>query len=74
VELKEQQVMVWDAETLAVFKMMFFRHKDLADVEQIVRTQGEHFDRLWVRNQLAEMYGMRDPRLSSWDELIENIL
>jgi hypothetical protein len=26
---------VWDAETLCVFKMTFFRRKDLADVEAV---------------------------------------
>ena len=59
--LANQPVMVWDAESLAVFKMMFFRRKDLADVEQILRTQGAQFDRQWVREHLAEMYGARDP-------------
>ena len=37
VDLDGQPIMVWDAESLAVFKMMFFRRKDLADVEQILR-------------------------------------
>lgn len=37
VVLDGQEVFVWDAETLTVFKMMFFRRKDLADVEQIIR-------------------------------------
>ena len=73
VELADQPVMVWDAESLAVFKMMFFRRKDLADVEQILRAQGARFDRLWVREQLAGMYGPRDPRLSQWDELTEEV-
>jgi hypothetical protein len=73
VELDGQSVVIWDAETLAVFKMMFFRRKDLADVEQIVRTQGPQFDRSWVRDQLAAMYGKRDPRLSSWDDLVQGI-
>jgi hypothetical protein len=45
VQLDEQKVWIWDAETLAVFKMMFFRRKDLADVEQILRTQGQQLDR-----------------------------
>jgi len=73
VELGGQSVMVWDAESLAVFKMMFFRRKDLADVEQILRAQGTQFDRLWVREQLAGMYGPRDPRLSGWDDLVRGI-
>ncbi len=71
--LAEQSVLIWDAETLAVFKMMFFRRKDLADVEQILRTQGAGFDRAWVREQLVEMYGVRDPRLSEWDALAQEI-
>ena len=65
--------MAWDAKTLAVFKMMFFRRKDLADVEQILRTQGAQFDRPWVREQLAGMYGAGDPRLSAWDELAGDV-
>ena len=71
--LANQPVMVWDAESLAVFKMMFFRRKDLADVEQILRTQGAQFDRHWVREQLAAMYGGRDPRLSQWDNLVREV-
>ena len=72
-ELTDQPIMVWDAESLVVFKMMFFRRKDLADVEQVLRTQGPQFDRLWVREQLADMYGSRDPRLSAWDDLMHEI-
>jgi hypothetical protein len=69
VDLDGQTVLIWDAETLAVFKMMFFRRKDLADAEQVLRSQGAAFDRTWVRKQLAAMYGERDPRLAAWDEL-----
>ena len=71
--LGEQPAVIWDAETLAVFKMMFFRRKDLADVEQILRAQGAGFDRAWVRDRLAEMYGVRDPRLAEWDALAQEI-
>lgn len=53
--------------------MIFFRRKDLADVEQILRAQGPRFDRGWVREQLAESYGARDPRLSEWDSLVREI-
>jgi hypothetical protein len=72
-ELGDQPIMVWDAESLAVFKMMFFRRKDMADVEQMLRTQGGQFDRAWVRDQLAEMYGAGDPRLSTWDEIVRDV-
>ena len=61
--------MIWDAETLCVFKMMFFRRKDLADVEQLLRMGGDTLDRDWVRTQLLDIYGGRDPRISQWDDL-----
>lgn len=67
-----QSVKIWDAETLCVFKMMFFRRKDLADVEQVLRSRGSDFDRAWVRTQLVEMYGNRDPRISQWEELLHD--
>jgi hypothetical protein len=73
VDLGNRQVTVWDAESLAVFKMMFFRRKDLADVEQVLRTQGAQFDRLWVREQLAAMYGPHDPRLAEWDAMARQV-
>ena len=73
VELGDQKVMIWDAESLAVFKMMFFRRKDIADVEQILRVQGESLDRGWIRQQLDEIYGSRDPRVAQWEELTEEV-
>ena len=69
VDLEGQPVMIWDAETLAVFKMMFFRERDLVDLKQILRTQAEGFDRDWVRNQLSATFGSRDPRVVRWDEM-----
>jgi hypothetical protein len=68
--IEGQEVWIWDAETLAVFKMMFFRLKDLADIEQILRARGSQLDRAWVRQQLESMYGRRDPRVARWDELV----
>ena len=68
-EASPPSILTWDAETLAVFKMMFFRRKDLADVEQIMRAQGKQLDRGWIRARLEESYGARDPRLAQWDEL-----
>ncbi len=69
VRLGNREVPVWSAEVLAVFKMMFFRLKDVADVDRILRVQGERFDRTWVRERLVEIYGERDPRVARWDEL-----
>ena len=50
---------------------MFFRRKDLADVESILRTQGGNLDLMWVKSQLIKMYGNRDPRVSQWNELVD---
>jgi hypothetical protein len=72
--LGTQQVQIWDAESLSVFKMMFFRRKDIADVEQILRTRANEFDRNWVRDRLVEMYGNRDPRIAQWDELVSETI
>ncbi|MEX2175770.1 MAG: hypothetical protein WD872_15510 [Pirellulaceae bacterium] len=67
--LKEDRVSVLDAETLVVFKMMFFREQDLLDIKQILRIQGVALDRSWVREQVANMFGSRDLRIIRWDEL-----
>ena len=55
--LGDQPIMIWDAETLSVFKLMFFRRKDIADLEQIIRVQGTALDHDWIRTQIVVMYG-----------------
>ncbi|MDZ4657639.1 MAG: hypothetical protein SH868_08675 [Bythopirellula sp.] len=69
VPLGNRQAYIWDAETLCVFKMMFFRRKDLVDIESILRSQGATLDRAWIENALLELYGHRDPRINQWREL-----
>src|SRR5688500_9404953 len=69
VTLGDQSIRIWDAETLCVVRMMFFRRKDLADVSRsFVRGARTLMD--WTRTQLISIYGTRYPRLKSWDELI----
>jgi hypothetical protein len=68
-----EQFYTWNAETLAVFKMMFFRGKDLIDLERILEIQGTGFDRPWVRGQLVDIFGARDPRIAAWDDLAGRI-
>jgi hypothetical protein len=53
--------------------MMFFRRKDIADVEQILRTQGKELDRGWIHERLLELYSARDPRISQWQELVNEV-
>lgn len=71
--LGDQQVTVLDAESLAVFKIMFFRRQDIVDIGEILRIQGPAFDRIWVRDELAKIVGARDPRVIQWDELVSEI-
>lgn len=73
VDLGDSRAMVWDPETLAVFKLMFFRRKDIADLEEILRQQSPGFDCNWVREQVVEMYGVRDPRVTQWDQLVSEV-
>ncbi len=67
--LTGQKIQIWDAETLCVFKMMFFRRKDVADIEQLLRVQ-KNLDRNWVLQQLTAIYGVNDPRIVQWQELV----
>ena len=69
--LGKQSILIWDAETLCVFKLMFFRRKDIADLEQILRTQGMQLDRQWVLDEITKLYGQNDPRVSQWQELVQ---
>lgn len=73
VPIEHQSLVVWTAEVVAVLKIMFFRRKDLADVEQMLRIQGSRMDRSWVREQLVEIFGARDPRIPAWDELVAEV-
>jgi hypothetical protein len=61
---------VLSAETLAVFKVLFFRPKDLADVGRLLEIQGGRFDHAFVRHWLVEMLGRDDERVLAWDRLV----
>ena len=57
------------AEDLVVLKLMFFRRKDLADAEAVLRDQGTALDRRKVRDRLVKLVGEEDERVRVWDEL-----
>lgn len=61
---------VLSPEALCVFKLLFFRDKDLVDLRRLVAIQGAKLDRGWVRAQLAAMFPEGDARLDAWEELI----
>ena len=69
VDLEGVPVAIWDAETMCIFKLMFFRDKDLVDVGQIIRTQGDLLDADWITAQAESLFGRRDPRVARWCEL-----
>lgn len=61
---------VLSPETLAVFKMLFYRPKDLADVGRLLEIQRGRFDPAFVRAALVEMLGAGDERIATWDRLV----
>ncbi|HEX5656016.1 MAG TPA: hypothetical protein VFX59_02430 [Polyangiales bacterium] len=57
------------AESVAVFKMLFFRPKDIADLERLLAVRGGALDAGYVREQLVETVGDDDVRIARWDQL-----
>ena len=57
------------AEALSFFKMMFFRGKDLVDLERLIASMGKRLDAAYVRRWLVETMGEDDARVKKWDEL-----
>jgi hypothetical protein len=53
--------------------MMFFRRKDLADVEALVREQGTALDHDFVRQTLIELVGTDDERVSAFDTIVRDV-
>lgn len=62
---------VLSPETLAVFKLLFYRPKDLVDLQRLVEIRGSDFDTAFVRAIVAEMMGAADSRIQAWDHLVE---
>lgn len=61
------------AEDISVFKMMFFRPRDIPDVQQMLATQGAALDRSYVRTWLVDMVGEQDERVTRWDLLCREV-
>lgn len=61
------------AEDLAIFKMLFFRTKDLLDVERLLAFGADRFDRGYVRTWLLDLIGTDDERVARWDRLVEDV-
>jgi hypothetical protein len=69
VRLADRDTWVLSPESLAVFKMLFFRPKDLVDLARLIEVQVPPLDGEFVRGWLVDMVGVSDPRVTKWDEL-----
>jgi hypothetical protein len=65
-----QAAIFLSAEALAVFKLLFFRPKDIVDLQRLIAVQGPRLDRAYIRAELIKMMGDDDPRVLKWDELV----
>ena len=54
-----------------MFKLLFFRGKDLVDLERLVAVRGESLDVAYVRRWIVEMMGEDDARVVRWDALTQ---
>lgn len=70
VTFRGREVPFVSAETLCVFKLLFFRPKDLVDLAGLVSVQGSALDSAWVRGKLADMLGGDDERVVAWDRIV----
>jgi hypothetical protein len=59
---------VLSAEALIVFKLLFFRPKDLSDIQSILTLRRDLLDAALIRRELVEMVGDEDPRTRWRDE------
>jgi hypothetical protein len=74
VVLHEERIRVLSPEDTAVFKMLFFRGKDLVDVERLLALTGPRLDLAYVRAALVETVGDGDYRTKKWDELVRQLV
>jgi hypothetical protein len=68
-EFLGQRLWFLSAEALCVFKLLFFRSKDLADLEQLALTS-RTLDRAAVRAKIAALMGEADERVRAWDDIV----
>lgn len=69
VSLQGRPLRVLSAEDTAIFKMLFFRGKDLTDLERLLASMGPKLDRAYVRDWLIATVGEADHRVQKWDQL-----
>lgn len=73
VHLADRDTWVLSPEVLAVFKMLFFRAKDLRDLERLLAVQRDRLDVGFVRHWLVEMLGDTSDQVVAWDRLVTGV-
>lgn len=64
----------WKRVALCVFKLLFFRSKDVVDLERLINRQGKSLDVAAVRRHIVEMMSETDPRVARWDDLVREFM
>lgn len=72
VPLLGRPIYILGPQDLLTLKMMFFRRKDLADVEAVLRSAPAELDVESIRARLVEMVGEDDERLREWDAVVRD--
>jgi len=57
-------------EAIVIFKLLFFRGKDVVDLERLVAVRGPTLDHGYVRRWLVDMMGADDERVLRWDDIV----
>jgi hypothetical protein len=70
VDIDSHKLWLLSPEALAVFKLLFFRPKDIADLQRLLGVRGEALDVNYVRAQVVAMMGEDDERVVRWDALV----
>ncbi len=69
-KVDDKDVWFLSAEAIAVFKLLFFRIKDRADLQRLFAVQ-PGLDVAWIRSHLVDMMGDEDDRVAFLDELTQ---
>lgn len=69
VSFQGRPALIWSPEDCVLFKLLYFRTKDRADVETLVAVQGATLDVDYIRRWLVEMVGATDDRVRWFDSI-----
>jgi hypothetical protein len=69
IPIQGQPTWFLSAELLSCFKLLFFRPKDLLDLERLVAANAA-LEVMRVRQLIAESMGADDERVRAWDDLV----